>query len=77
VGRARGSRGELDSFEISDLVHGFHQGPSRDLFDRRRAVPWTHAVLLGTLWEVLIKTISAAPIAVPPDTPVTRIYKQL
>ncbi len=35
----RWARGEADSFEVSDLVHEFHQGPSRELFVRYTRSP--------------------------------------
>jgi hypothetical protein len=35
----RWARREIDSFELSDLVHDFHQGPSRDLFVRYTRSP--------------------------------------
>jgi hypothetical protein len=35
----RWARREIDSFELSDLVHEFHQGPSRDLFVRYTRSP--------------------------------------
>ena len=35
----RWARREADSFELSDLVHEFHQGPSRDLFVRYTRSP--------------------------------------
>jgi hypothetical protein len=40
----RWSRGEADSFELSDLIHGFHQGPARDLFVRYTTRPPDSAV---------------------------------
>ena len=40
----RWSRGEVDSFELSDLIHAFHQGPSRDLFVRYTSRPHDPAV---------------------------------
>lgn len=40
----RWSRGEVDSFELSDLIHAFHQGPSRDLFVRYTTRPHDSAV---------------------------------
>lgn len=30
----RWERNELDSFELSELIHGFHQGPARDVYVR-------------------------------------------
>jgi hypothetical protein len=30
----RWERGELDSAELTEIIHRFHQGPARDLFDR-------------------------------------------
>jgi hypothetical protein len=30
----RWERNELDSFELSDLIHRFHQGPARDIYVR-------------------------------------------
>ena len=30
----RWSRDEIDSFELSDAIHQFHNGPSRELFSR-------------------------------------------
>ena len=40
----RWSRGEADSFELSDLIHAFHQGQSRDLFVRYTRRPHGPAV---------------------------------
>lgn len=40
----RWSRDEVDSFELSDLIHEFHQGPSRDLFVRYTTRPHNSAV---------------------------------
>lgn len=40
----RWSRGEAESFELSDLIHEFHQGPSRDLFVRYTRTPHDSAV---------------------------------
>lgn len=41
----RWSRGEVDSFELSDLIHEFHQGPSRDLFVRYTRRPHDSTVV--------------------------------
>jgi hypothetical protein len=30
----RWERGELDSFELNELIHRFHQGPSREIYVR-------------------------------------------
>ena len=30
----RWERGEIDSFELNDLVHRYHEGPSRDIWKR-------------------------------------------
>ena len=43
----RWSRGEADSFELSDLVHAFHQGASRDLFVRYTRSPHDATVAYG------------------------------
>jgi hypothetical protein len=40
----RWSRGEADSFELSGLVHAFHQGPSTDRFVRYTRRPHDPAV---------------------------------
>lgn len=40
----RWARREIDSFELSGLVHAFHQGPSRDLFVRYTRRPHDPAV---------------------------------
>ena len=42
--RSSGGRGEVASFELSDLIHAFHQGPSRDLFVRYTSRPHDPAV---------------------------------
>ena len=42
--RSSGGRGEVASFELSDLIHAFHQGPSRDLFVRYTRRPHDPAV---------------------------------
>lgn len=43
-GFERWARREIDGFELSDLVHEFHQGPSRDLFLRYSTRPHDSAV---------------------------------
>lgn len=40
----RWARREIDSFELSGLIHQFHQGPSRDLFVRYTTRPPDSAV---------------------------------
>ena len=40
----RWARGEADSIALSDLIHEFHQGPSRDLFVRYTRRPHDAAV---------------------------------
>jgi hypothetical protein len=46
-------RGELDSFELSDLIHRFHQGASREVYARyvsRDAEPaLAHAIATGLI----------------------------
>ena len=47
-------RGEIDSFDLSDLIHKFHQGPARELFSRYNTpgIEHTlvaHAVVRGLL----------------------------
>ena len=49
----RWERGELDSFELSDLIHRFHQGASREAYVRyvsRDAGPaLAHAIATGLI----------------------------
>jgi len=49
----RWSRGEVDCFDLSDLIHAFHQGASRDLFVRYTRRPHdpavTYAIATGIL----------------------------
>jgi hypothetical protein len=46
-------RGALDSFELSDLIHRFHQGPAREIYlqyDGRYPGPAVaHAIATGLL----------------------------
>jgi hypothetical protein len=49
----RWERGELPSGELTDLIHEFHQGPSRDLWGRYNSgmleVVVAHAIVTGVL----------------------------
>lgn len=51
----RWERNELDSFELSDLIHRFHQGPAREVHVRyatsisHLALPVAHAIVSGPL----------------------------
>jgi hypothetical protein len=49
----RWERGELDSAELSDIIHHFHQGPARELFDRYnnryRELAVAYAITVGVL----------------------------
>src|SRR5262245_30472333 len=49
----RWERGELDSFELSDLIHRFHQGASREVYvryDVRHPEPaLAHAIATGLI----------------------------
>lgn len=51
---------ELDAFELSDLIHRFHQGPSRDLFSKydRANMDFAvaHAIHRGILTEAEVGT---------------------
>jgi hypothetical protein len=39
--------GEIDTFELSDRIHRFHDGISRDLYVLYRNLPSNHAVARG------------------------------
>lgn len=45
--------GEIDAFELSEVIHRFHQGPSRELFVRydRPSLMWSvaHALHRGVI----------------------------
>ena len=49
----RWERGELGSAELSDIIHRFHQGPARELFDRYNnpylELAVAHAITVGVL----------------------------
>jgi hypothetical protein len=49
----RWSRDEINSFELSNLIHDFHQGPSRDLFARYTTrphdLPVAYAIVSGII----------------------------
>lgn len=49
----RWERGELDSFELSDLIHRFHQGTAREIYLRYEtpyhAPAVAHAIATGML----------------------------
>jgi len=49
----RWERGELDSAELSDIIHRFHQGPARQLLDRYNnpylELAVAHAITAGVL----------------------------
>lgn len=46
-------QGNLDSFELKDLIHQFHHGPARDIYVRYAtnylALPVGHAIATGVL----------------------------
>ena len=50
---ARWRRGEIDPFELSDSIHRFHDGPSRNLYVRYRRVPPAQMVSYALANEVL------------------------
>ncbi len=46
-------RGEVDSFDLSDLIHAFHEGASRDLFVRYTRKPHDPAVAYAIATGIL------------------------
>src|SRR5262245_14102262 len=46
-------RGEIDPFELSDRIHRFHDGVSRDLYVTYRDLPPGHAVARAIALHVL------------------------
>ncbi|HEX6902614.1 MAG TPA: hypothetical protein VF789_23040 [Thermoanaerobaculia bacterium] len=50
---ARWRRGEIDPFELSDRIHRFHDGPSRDLYVRYHRVPPAQMVSYAVANEIL------------------------
>jgi len=52
---ARWRSGELDPHELNDIIHAFHQGPSRKLFshytDSDPIIPVAAAIVRGVLSE--------------------------
>ena len=49
----RWERGELGSGELSEIIHGFHQGPARDLFVRYNTIRLEMAVAYAITAGVL------------------------
>ena len=49
----RWRRGEIDSFELENLIHKFHQGPSRELYKTYTQGFPDHAVAYGIVTELL------------------------
>lgn len=49
----RWERNELDSFELSDLIHHFHQGPAREIYlhyaNRHPEMPIARAIVNGLI----------------------------
>ena len=49
----RWERGEIDSFELKDMIHRFHQGPAREIwlrYDSRLLEPQlAHAIASGLI----------------------------
>ena len=50
---ARWRRGEIDPFELSDRIHRFHDGISRDLYVLYGRLPPSHAVARAVALQVL------------------------
>ncbi|MFL6263303.1 MAG: hypothetical protein ACJ76Y_26710 [Thermoanaerobaculia bacterium] len=50
---ARWRRGEIDPFELSDRIHRFHDGVSRDLYVLYGRLPPSHSVARAVALEVL------------------------
>jgi hypothetical protein len=52
---ARWRGGEIDAFELSEVIHRFHQGPSRELFSKydHSNLEWAvaHAIHRGVITE--------------------------
>ena len=51
----RWDRGEIDSFELNDLVHRFHQGTARDIWKRYATTHLEPAVASAVAAGVLLK----------------------
>jgi len=49
----RWRRGEIDPFELSDRIHRFHEGVSRDLYVTYRDLPPGQTVARAVAFEVL------------------------
>lgn len=50
--------GEMDAFDLEQLIHRFHQGPARELFTRYQGDPdWSvsHAIVRGILTEAEVE----------------------
>jgi hypothetical protein len=49
----RWERGEIDSFDLKDLIHQFHQGPAREIYlryyDRAPEPPVAYAIVSGLI----------------------------
>jgi hypothetical protein len=50
---SRWRRGEIDPFELSDRIHRFHEGVSRDLYVTYRDLPPDQAVARAVAFGVL------------------------
>lgn len=50
---ARWRRGEIDPFELSDLIHRFHNGISRELYVRYDRLPSSQSVARAVALQVL------------------------
>lgn len=50
---ARWRRGEIDPFELSDRIHRFHDGISRDLYVTYRDLPPHHSVARAVAYGIL------------------------
>lgn len=48
--------GEIDPFELSDRIHRFHDGISRDLHILYRDLPPTHSVARAVVLQLLQET---------------------
>ena len=48
-------RGEIDSFEIGDLIHKFHQGAGRELFSRYNTRGIEHALVAHAVVRGLLE----------------------
>lgn len=58
---ARWRKGEINPFELSDRIHRFHDGISRDLYVIYRDLPPHNAVARAVAYRILERT------EIPPD----------